>query len=219
MTEILDLLRHLPEHLGVWAQEYGTGVYVIVGLIVFAETGLVIAPFLPGDSLLFAIGVLLSRTPDLDVFTMLAVLIGAAIVGDAVNFHVGRWMAPRLFGRESSRWLNKKHLEKTRAFYERHGGKTVVLARFLPILRTYAPFVSGLSGMPFSRFFMFSVSGGIAWVCLFVLAGYYFGNLPGIQANFHYAIIGILVVSCAPIAIEVIRSRFGAREASSSTPT
>lgn len=211
MTQLLDLLRHLPDHLGVWADTYGTGIYFILALIIFAETGLVVAPFLPGDSLLFAVGVLVSRTESLDVYTMLAILIAAAVVGDTVNFHVGRFMAARLFRNPNSRLLNPKHLEKTRKFYEKHGGKTVVLARFLPILRTYTPFVTGMSGMSYPRFLAFSVGGGVIWVSLFVLAGYYFGNLPGVQANFHYAILGIIVISVLPIAYELVQSRLRAR--------
>jgi membrane-associated protein len=208
MTEILNLLQHLPETLQVWASSYGAGLYVILACIIFAETGLVVTPLLPGDSLLFAVGALLAiGLPNLDLSVMIVVLIAAALAGDTVNFHVGRWMAPRLFRNQQSRWLNPKHLERTREFYERHGGKTVILARFIPILRTYVPFVTGMSGMPYSRFMMFSVTGGTLWIASVTSLGYFFGNLPAVKTNFHLVILAILVVSLAPVAIEFLRSR------------
>jgi membrane-associated protein len=214
MAQILDLIQHLPDYLHTWALFYGAGLYGIVALIIFCETGLVVTPFLPGDSLLFAVGAVLSlNLPNLDLFVMIAVLVAAALIGDTVNFHIGKWMAPRLFRNYEARWLNRKHLDKTRAFYDRHGGKTVILARFLPILRTYAPFVTGMSGMRYSRFVVFSFAGGVLWVSMFVLMGYFFGNLPGVKSNFHYAILAIVLISVAPLAYELLRGR-----AKSNTP-
>lgn len=207
MTQILDLIQHLPEHLKDWAVTYGTGLYGIVGAIIFAETGLVVTPLLPGDSLLFAIGAVLAlQIPGLEITTMILVLVLAAVCGDTLNFHIGRWMAPRLFKNYEARWLNRKHLDRTTEFYHRHGGKTVILARFLPIVRTYAPFVSGLSGMPYLRFLVFSLTGGVLWIGLFVSVGYYFGNLPAVKANFHYAVLAIVAVSLAPVVIELVKS-------------
>lgn len=208
MAQILDIIQNMPAHLHEWALAYGAGLYLILGLIIFAETGLVVTPFLPGDSLLFAVGALMSlNLPNLDLFTMMAVLSVCAIAGDTFNFHVGKWMAPRLFKYENSRWLNRKHLDKTREFYDRHGGKTIVLARFLPILRTYAPFVAGMGSMNYSQFILYNIAGGLAWVLSFLLLGYYFGNLPSVKSNFHYVILGIIVVSVLPIVIEFIRAR------------
>lgn len=206
MSEILQLMQHLPDHLQQWAADYGTGFYAIVAAIIFAETGLVVTPLLPGDSLLFAVGAVLSlHLPGLELGVMIPTLVAAAVVGDTVNFHVGRYMASRLFNSYESRWLNRKYLDRTQAFFEKHGGKTVILARFLPIVRTYAPFVAGLSGMAYPLFLFFSVAGGALWISLFVVVGYYFGNLPQVRSNFHYAILGIVAVSLAPIAIEMLR--------------
>ncbi|MBX3020579.1 MAG: DedA family protein [Bdellovibrionales bacterium] len=205
----MDMIQNMPAYLQVWAQNYGAGLYVILGLVIFAETGLVVAPFLPGDSLLFAIGALMAMNlPNLDIGTMMVVLSICAIAGDAFNFHVGQWMAPRLFKNYESKWLNRKHLDKTKAFYDKHGGKTIVFARFLPILRTYAPFVAGMSGMNYSSFLVYNVVGGLAWVISFLLLGYFFGNLPAVQSNFHYVIFGIIVVSVLPLVIEFVRSKW-----------
>ena len=206
--QLLDFFQHIPEYLQFWALEYGTGVYWILALIIFCETGLVFAPLLPGDSLLFAAGAMLTlHLPGLDLVTMCIVLSVAAIIGDMVNYSFGRWMAPRLFKTYEARWLNKKHLDKTQEFYEKHGGKTIILARFMPIIRTYAPFVAGLSGMRYAYFFMFNVVGGITWVVSFLVLGYFFGNLPAVKSNFQYVMLAIVVVSVAPLAIEFWKSR------------
>lgn len=212
MTQLLDLIQHLPDHLHIWANNYGLGLYLIVGLIIFCETGLVVTPFLPGDSLLFATGAVLSLgLPHLSLGVMVAVLILAALLGDTVNFHVGKFMAKRLFVSENARWLNRKHLERTREFYDRHGGKTVILARFLPIFRTYVPFVSGLGGMPYPKFLVFSAIGGSLWVALFTCMGFFFGNLPSVKANFHYVILAIVFVSLIPLVLEFLRARSRSR--------
>lgn len=208
MDTILELFRNLPGQLQLWAAAYGPGLYAILFLIIFAETGLVVTPLLPGDSLLFAVGALLARDlPGLDIWIMIPLLWSAALLGDVVNYHVGQWIAPRLFKSYNARWLNKKHLIRTQEFFNKHGGRAVVLARFMPIVRTYAPFVAGLSGMKFSRFLMFSVGGGFAWISSFTLLGFFFGNIPTIQSNFHYVILAIIVVSLLPVAVEFIRAR------------
>lgn len=212
--QVLGILQHLPEHLQAWATDYGAGLYAIVAAIIFAETGLVVTPFLPGDSLLFATGALLAlHLPGLELAVMIPLLIGAALVGDTLNFTVGKWMAPRIFKNDRPGILNQKYLDKTRDFYTRHGGKTVILARFLPILRTYTPFVSGLSGMKFPAFFLFSLTGGSLWITTFVCMGYFFGNLPSVRTNFHFVIMAILAISVAPIAVEILRSRLRSRRA------
>jgi len=218
MIELFQVVQHLPDHLQQWAQNYGTGFYAIVATIIFAETGLVVTPLLPGDSLLFAVGAVLSlNLPGLEIGFMIPVLIVSALCGDTLNYHVGRWTAPRLFRSDQARWLNRKHLDRTKEFFAKHGGKTVILARFLPIVRTYAPFVSGLSAMPYSQFFLFSLLGGTLWISLFVGVGYYFGNLPVVRSNFHYAILGIVLVSFAPVVIELIKSRARTASADSSS--
>lgn len=208
MHLILDLFHNLPTYLHMWAVDYGTGLYVILFLIIFAETGLVVTPLLPGDSLLFAVGALLSmHLPGLDIWVMIPLLWAAAITGDVVNYHVGQWVAPKLFKSYNARWLNKKHLDRTTEFYKTHGGKTVILARFMPIVRTYAPFVAGLGAMKFRQFIVYSVTGGFAWISSFILLGYFFGNIPAIKSNFQYVILAIVVVSLLPVAIEFMRAR------------
>ncbi|HMN67037.1 MAG TPA: DedA family protein [Bdellovibrionales bacterium] len=207
-AQLINLFQHLPEHLQMWAVDYGVGLYAILALIVFCETGLVVTPFLPGDSLLFATGALLAhQIPGLDLGTMCVILILAAVLGDMVNYHVGKFVAPRMFKYENSRWLNRKHLDRTHAFYEKHGGKTIILARFMPIVRTYAPFVAGLSGMRYSSFFFYNVIGAIVWVVSFTCLGFFFGNLPTIKANFQYVILAIIALSVLPIGIEYLRAR------------
>ena len=203
----IDVFLHLDQHLGVWSQQLGPWLYVLLFAIVFCETGLVVTPFLPGDSLLFAAGALCS-VPDsgLNVWLMAVLLIIAAVLGDAVNYAVGAYMGPKVFSREDSRWLNKKHLQRTHEFYEKYGGKTIILARFVPIVRTFAPFVAGVGSMTYAKFLSFNVVGAIAWVLSLLLAGYYFGQLPTIQRNFHLVIVAIIVISVLPIAFEWVRA-------------
>lgn len=203
MDQFIEIIRHLPEHLQAWAALYGSGLYLILALIVFAETGLVVTPFLPGDSLLFAAGAVLAmEIPGLSVPVLCLVLITAAFLGDLVNYHVGRWCAPRI---ESLRWINRAHLERTKEFYARHGGKTIILARFLPIVRTYAPFVAGVTAFPRNRFISFSLAGGCVWIILFVNLGYFFGNIPSVKRNFELVILAIIVVSLIPVFMEFVR--------------
>jgi membrane-associated protein len=205
---VVDLFLHLDRHLADLAQALGPWLYFLLFAIVFCETGLVVTPFLPGDSLLFAVGALAS-IPDsgLSIWLIGALLIVAAILGDAVNYAVGAYIGPRVFSSEESRWLNKKHLQRTHEFYEKYGGKTIILARFVPIVRTFAPFVAGVGSMTYARFAVYNVTGAIAWVASFLLAGYFFGQLPFVKDSFHLVILGIIVVSVIPVVVEFIRAR------------
>lgn len=209
-----DLFLHLDRHLADLAQTLGPWLYLLLFAIVFCETGLVVTPVLPGDSLLFAVGALAS-IPDsgLSIWGIGALLIVAAILGDAVNYAVGAYFGPRVFSSEESRWLNKKHLLRTHEFYEKYGGKTIILARFVPIVRTFAPFVAGVGSMTYARFALYNVTGGIAWVTSFLLAGYFFGQLPIVKQYFHLVIVGIIVVSVIPVVIEFLRARRETRAA------
>lgn len=208
LGQFLDVILHLDQHLARWTQEMGGWVYVVLFAIVFAETGLVIAPFLPGDSLLFAAGAIaaLPGSP-LSPVWLVVLLSAAAVLGDAVNYTIGRRIGPSIFHSSTSRLLNRKHLEKTRRFYEKYGGRTIIIARFVPIVRTFAPFVAGIGEMRYARFALYNVTGGIAWVGLFVVAGYLFGNLPFVQRNFHFVILAIIVLSVIPIVVEAWRAR------------
>ena len=203
----IDVFLHLDQHLGGWSQELGPWLYVLLFAIVFCETGLVVTPFLPGDSLLFAAGALCA-VPDsgLSVWLMVVLLIAAAVLGDAVNYAVGAYMGPKVFSHEDSRWLNRKHLQRTHEFYEKYGGKTIILARFVPIVRTFAPFVAGVGSMTYAKFLSFIVIGAVAWVLTLLMAGYFFGQLPTIQRNFHLVIVAIIVISVLPIVFEWVRA-------------
>jgi membrane-associated protein len=204
-TTVVDLFLHLDEHLESVLHDYGTWTYVLLVAIVFCETGLVVTPFLPGDSLLFAAGALSAIGP-LNVHLLFAMLWIAAIVGDSVNYAVGAYIGPRAFSGKI-RLLNPNHLERTRRFYEKHGGKTIILARFVPIVRTFAPFVAGVGGMNYGRFFAYNVVGGLVWVAGFLYLGYFFGNVPIVKENFGVAVLGIIFVSILPIVYEVLMSR------------
>jgi len=186
----------------------GPWLYVVLFLIIFCETGLVVMPFLPGDSLLFAVGAIAASdgSPINIVFTIL-LLIVAGVLGDAVNYAIGKKMGPAVFKREDSKWLNRRHLEKTHEFYEKHGGKTIIIARFAPIIRTFAPFVAGIGKMTYGRFAIFNVTGAILWVTSFMVAGYAFGNIPAVKRNFQYVIIGIIIVSLIPVVYGFIQAR------------
>jgi membrane-associated protein len=201
----VDFFLHIDRHLLDLATSYGTWIYAILFLIVFLETGVVVTPFLPGDSLLFATGAL-AAAGVLDIGTALAVLTAAAIIGDNTNYWIGRGIGPRVFT-ETSRWLKREHLLRTQRFYEKHGGKTVVIARFVPIVRTFAPFVAGVGRMHYPRFLAFDVAGGLLWIWGFGLLGYFFGNQPIVKENFGLAIIAIIVVSLLPVLFEALRAR------------
>ncbi len=202
-----DIFFHLDQHLNDWAEMLGPWLYLVLFLIVFCETGLVVTPFLPGDSLLFAVGALAaSAGSPLNLGWLIVLLSAAAILGDAVNYAIGAWVGPKVFSREGSRLLNKKHLLYTHRFYEKHGGKTIILARFMPIVRTFAPFVAGIGRMNYPRFAIYNVTGGIAWVLSFTIGGYWFGNLDFVRRQFHYVILAIIVISVIPALVEFIRA-------------
>jgi len=212
LTQLLDIFLHLDAHLNDWAALLGVWLYLVLFVIVFCETGLVVTPFLPGDSLLFAVGALASIPGSpLSLPLIILLLCVAAVLGDAVNYTIGYRVGPRVFTSEESRWLNKAHLDRTHAFYEKYGGKTIILARFMPIVRTFAPFVAGIGRMGYARFALFNVVGGIAWVLMFVLGGYGFGEVPVVKRNFHVVILGIIIVSVMPPVIEYLRARRQAR--------
>ena len=208
MGQFIDIFLHLDRHLNEWATSLGSSLYALLFLVVFCETGLVVTPFLPGDSLLFAIGALcaLEGSP-LSLPLVIALLFVAAVIGDAVNYSIGYRIGPRAFKSDKSWLFNKKHLLRTQAFYDRHGGKTIVLARFMPIIRTFAPFIAGIGKMQYRRFLMFNVVGAGAWVALFTVLGYSFGNLPSVKKNFQYVILAIIVLSVLPGVVEFIRER------------
>jgi membrane-associated protein len=204
----LDLFFHMDRHLDQWIQFFGVWFYLILFLILFCETGLVVTPFLPGDSLLFAAGTFAAREASgLHLSVLIPILIVAAVVGDAVNFSIGYRLGPKVFTREDSIWLNKKHLFRAQHFYEKYGGKTIFLARFIPIIRTFAPFVAGIGKMRYRRFAEFNVVGGATWVASFLCAGFWFGNLPSVKRNFHYVILAIVILSVMPAVIEYFRER------------
>lgn len=208
MSQIIDVFLHLDRHLNELVGEYGGWTHVILFLIIFCETGLVVTPFLPGDSLLFAVGAL-AATPGspIAVTPTCFLLIVAAILGDATNYWIGHYVSGHVVHWENSRWLKKEYLDRTHQFYERYGGKTIIFARFVPIVRTFAPFVAGVGSMTYGKFFMFNVVGGIVWVLLFVLGGYFFGNIPAVKHNFTLVILGIIAVSILPAIIEILRHR------------
>ncbi|MFO0980995.1 MAG: DedA family protein [Planctomycetota bacterium] len=205
IAKLTDLFLHLDKHLGEITSDYGVWTYLILFVIVFCETGLVVMPFLPGDSLLFAAGAI-AALGSLNLFWLLLLLMAAAIIGDTVNYWIGHYLGPRVF-HEQVRFLKREHLERTQRFYDKHGGKTIVLARFIPIIRTFAPFVAGIGKMTYWRFITFNVAGGVAWVAMFGLGGYYFGNFPVIKRNFSLVIVAIIVISFIPVVIEYFRAR------------
>jgi membrane-associated protein len=206
IAQLIDIFLHLDRYLGTFLYEYGLWVYALLFAIIFAETGFVITPFLPGDSLLFVAGTL-AAGGGLEVRWLIPLLVAASFGGDNTNYWIGHHLGPRVFRRNGSRLLNHEHLDRTRAFYEHHGGKTILLARFLPILRTFSPFVAGISRMPYSRFLAFSLTGSMSWITLFVLAGYFFGNLPVVRQNLTLMMAGIIVVTLLPSSIAWLRHR------------
>jgi membrane-associated protein len=204
LSTLADLFLHLDRHLSDVVGRYGTGTYVLLSLIIYCETGLVVTPFLPGDSLLFGAGAI-AALGALDPVVLVLLIAASAVAGDNTNYWIGRWVGPRAFSGKV-RFLNRRYLDRTHAFYEKHGGKTVVLARFAPILRTFAPFVAGVGAMHYPRFLQFSILGSLLWVPLFVLGGYFFGNLPVVRENFSLVILAIIVLSLMPAAIEGVRA-------------
>lgn len=199
----IDFFLHLDKHLGEILQTYGAWTYSILFVIVFCETGFVVTPFLPGDSLLFAAGTF-AGLGALNVHVVFVLLTIAAILGDTINYWIGHWVGPKVFT-DKVRWLRRDYLDRTHQFYERHGGKTIILARFVPIIRTFAPFVAGVGAMTYRRFIAYNVVGGTVWVAIFVYGGYFFGNLQMVKKHFSLVILGIIVVSVLPIAWEWLR--------------
>lgn len=202
----LDFVLHLDKHLNSVVQTYGTYTLLILFCIIFAETGLVITPFLPGDSLLFAAGAIAAQGP-LNIYHLFILLIIAAVIGDTINYSIGNYLGHKVFKKEKSRFFKKEYLDRTEKFYEKHGKKTIILARFVPIIRTFAPFVAGIGKMNYLEFIAYNVIGGITWVALFVFGGYFFGNIPIIKNNFSIVILAIIILSIMPMVIEIIKHK------------
>jgi len=210
MNELFDLFFRLDDVLKDVVGQYGVWTYAILFTIIFCETGLVVTPILPGDSLLFAVGAFAGQ-PDspLSIWVLLPLLLAAAVLGDTANYHIGKYLGPKVLSGKVTRWLNQKHLEQTQRFFERHGGKTIILARFLPIVRTFAPFVAGVGSMNYSRFLAYNVAGGIIWVGGITTTGYLVGTRPFVQDNFELVIVAIVIFSLIPGTVTYLRTRYG----------
>jgi membrane-associated protein len=206
ITGFVDVVLHLDNYLQWLATNYGTWIYLILFLVIFCETGLVVTPFLPGDSLLFVAGAV-AAGGGMHVHTLFAVLVLASFLGDNTNYWIGRFVGPRVFSRQGSRWLKPEHLQRTHEFYGRHGGKTVLIARFVPIVRTFAPFVAGVGSMTYPRFVPYAAGGAVLWIGSLLYAGYFFGNLPIVRQNLSFVIIGIVLLSITPGIVEFLRNR------------
>jgi len=206
ISGFFDLILHLDRHLTDLAQNYGAWVYAVLFVIVFLETGVVVTPFLPGDSLLFVAGTI-AAAGALNIHALVLLLIAAAVAGDSLNYAIGRYLGPRVFRFDDSRFFKRAYVDRTHAFFERHGGKAIVIARFVPIVRTYAPFVAGIGAMSYRRFLMFNVTGAVLWVALLAYAGFFFGNLPLVRNNLTTVILGIIVLSIMPGIVEFWRAR------------
>lgn len=203
---VIDFILHIEVHLDYLIQTYHTWTYLILFMIIFCETGVVVLPFLPGDSLLFAIGAFAARG-SFDFWTISITLLVAAIIGDSLNYTIGKYVGPKVFYKADSRFFNKSHLLKAQAFYEKYGAKTIIIARFIPIVRTFAPFVAGIGEMTYKKFMTYNIVGAVSWIFIFIPLGYFFGNLPFIQSNFKLVMIAIIVISILPPIIEFIRER------------
>ncbi|HLP24200.1 MAG TPA: DedA family protein [Acidobacteriota bacterium] len=204
--KLVDFIIHIDRHLAEIIAAYGTWTYAVIFAIIFVETGLVIMPFLPGDSLLFAAGAFCAKPETgLNVHAMALLLFIAAVLGDTVNYWIGAKLGPAVFKREDSIWLRKKHLERAHEFFERYGGRAIILARFVPIVRTFVPFIAGVGQMTYSRFLAYNVIGGFAWIYFFTYAGYLFGNQPFVQKNFKLVILAIIILSVVPMVVEFVR--------------
>ena len=208
LASLIDSILHIDQHLIELTQTYGLWIYAILFLIVFCETGLVVTPFLPGDSFLFAAGAV-AALGGMNVHIAAALLLAAAVIGDAANFAIGKYFGEKLFAKPDSRVFKREYLDKTHAFYEKYGGKTIILARFVPIVRTFAPFVAGMGDMHYGRFIRYNVIGALMWVGLLTYAGYFFGELPVVKNNFGLVVIGIIVVSVLPMAVEIAKAKWG----------
>jgi len=209
---VIDVLLHLDVHLLSWVAEYGVWIYAILFAIIFSETGFVVTPFLPGDSLLFVAGAI-AAAGEMNVYVLVVLLTVAAILGNTVNYAIGRWLGKTFFREKGARWLNRKHLDKAHEFYERHGGKAVVISRFLPIVRTYVPFVAGMAQKTPREYTLYNVAGGVLWVGSLTFAGYFFGNIPWVKGNLTAIIIGIIVVSLLPLVYAFVKSKLDKKAA------
>lgn len=207
ITNVIGVVLHLDQHLVTWIQYFGSAIYFILFLIIFAETGLVVLPFLPGDSLLFAVGALTVFDGSLDLLTVLVSLTVAAILGDGVNYHIGKFLGPKVF-ETNSRLFKKEYLIETQNFYHKWGAFTIVAARFAPIVRTFAPFIAGVGSMHYRKFLSYNVLGAVSWVFIFVLAGHFFGNLPVVKTNFHIVIFAVIFISMLPMLIPWIKAKY-----------
>ncbi|MDO4450856.1 MAG: DedA family protein [Moraxella sp.] len=206
ILQLFDFILHIDKHLAQFLTDYGMWIYGILFLIIFVETGLVVMPFLPGDSLLFAAGALAAVTGALNPALLIGLLFVAAVLGDTLNYHIGKAIGPKVF-ELNTRWINQEHLKKTQAFFDKHGGKTVIFARFLPFARTFAPFVAGAGSMHYQRFLAYNAIGGFLWIGSFILLGYFFGNQPIIKENFTYVIFGIIAITTLPVVIGFIKNK------------
>ena len=209
LKNLLDILFHLREHIGDLISQYGPHIYTIFFLVIFSETGLVLTPFLPGDSLLFTAGAF-AALGQLNVWFMFVILSVAAILGDTVNYWIGHYLGPRVFKWQKSRFFNPDHIKRTHTFYEKYGAKTIILARFVPIIRTFAPFVAGIGAMTYGTFLLYNVIGGLAWVAVCLFAGFWFGNIPWVARHFEVVVVGIILVSLLPLLYELWKNRAGA---------
>jgi len=203
----IDFFLHLDKYLPLIIQSFGIWAYVIMFLVIFCETGLVVTPILPGDSLLFALGAFAAQGA-LNIEILLISLCIAAVAGDTVNYSIGKFLGPKVFHYPDSRFFKREYLVRTHQFYEKHGGKTIIIARFVPIIRTFAPFVAGIGTMKYLRFISYNIVGGVSWICLFLLAGYYFGGIPAVKQNFTLVIIAIIIISVMPGVIEYVRQKY-----------
>ena len=206
ITGLIDFIVHIDTHMGEIISYYGTETYLILFIIIFCETGLVVTPFLPGDSLIFAASTFASLG-SLNIFTLFIVILLAAVLGDTVNYHIGKYFSNKLYKLENNRFIKKEYIDKTQHFFERHGGKSIVLARFVPIVRTFAPFVAGIGHMSYKHFLSYNVVGAIAWVLLFTITGYFFGNIPFVRDNFSVIIIAIIFISVMPPFIIYLKNK------------
>ncbi|UCV04860.1 DedA family protein [Dechloromonas denitrificans] len=208
IAQFIEIILHLDKHLMLLVQQYGLWIYGILFFIIFAETGFVVTPFLPGDSLLFVAGALAALGEGgMDIFVLMGVLAAAAILGNTVNYQIGRFLGPKVFHWENSRFFNRDALIKTHAFYEKHGGKTLVISRFLPLFRTFAPFVAGIGAMSYAKFTLFNLIGALAWVASLCLAGFWLGNIAWVKTNLSLIIIGIVVFSLIPVGVGYLKSK------------
>jgi membrane-associated protein len=206
ITKIIDFILHLDKYISLLIQHFGLWTYLVLFIIIFCETGLVVTPFLPGDSLLFAVGAFSARG-SLNIWWAFIILSAAAVIGDTVNYWIGHFLGPKVFSKEKSRFFKKEYLDRTHRFYEKYGGETIIIARFVPIIRTFAPFVAGIGKMTYWKFISYNIIGGIGWVAIFIFGGYFFGNIEFVKRNFTIVIFAIIIISVLPGLIEFLRQR------------